>query len=293
MGGLLTLGGGICWGLSGSMGQYLFTNEGMDTRWLVPIRLIAAGLILLIICLVRNGSDITRPFRRGNDLRDLLVYGLGGVVMSQLFYFLTIQLSTAGMATILQDLSPVMILGVECMVHKRGPKLSEILAIVLAMVGIWLITTHGQMVLGISGAALLCGVLCAVCVTIYNCCSRRLLSIYPVILLNAWSFLIGGILMSLVFHIWTIDYRPAPTALFGIAFVVVVGNVMAFSLYMLGVRMIGPSKAILYGFSEPVTAAIVSILYFGTPLRAADVAGFLCIFAMLAMISLSQKDTGK
>ena len=35
----LTLLGGICWGVSGSIGQYLFDVEGMDSRWLVPIRL--------------------------------------------------------------------------------------------------------------------------------------------------------------------------------------------------------------------------------------------------------------
>ena len=37
-GAILTTLGGICWGLSGSMGQYLFTRQGMDSRWLVPIR---------------------------------------------------------------------------------------------------------------------------------------------------------------------------------------------------------------------------------------------------------------
>ena len=42
-GALLTLSGGACWGLSGSMGQYLFTRQGMDSRWLVPIRLGLAG----------------------------------------------------------------------------------------------------------------------------------------------------------------------------------------------------------------------------------------------------------
>ena len=35
-GAILTTLGGICWGLSGSMGQYLFTRQGMDSRWLVP-----------------------------------------------------------------------------------------------------------------------------------------------------------------------------------------------------------------------------------------------------------------
>ena len=40
------MGGAACWGVSGCMGQYLFTREGMDSTWLVPIRLFLAGLIL-------------------------------------------------------------------------------------------------------------------------------------------------------------------------------------------------------------------------------------------------------
>ena len=44
VGAVLATGGGICWGLSGSMGQYLFRCQGMDSRWLVPYRLGLAGV---------------------------------------------------------------------------------------------------------------------------------------------------------------------------------------------------------------------------------------------------------
>ena len=49
---------------------------------------------------------------------DLLIYGLAGVSCCQFTYFLTIQLSSAGMGTILQDLSPVIILLVVCIQQK-------------------------------------------------------------------------------------------------------------------------------------------------------------------------------
>lgn len=39
-------GSALTMGVSGCMGQYLFTREGMDSTWLVPIRLFLAGLIL-------------------------------------------------------------------------------------------------------------------------------------------------------------------------------------------------------------------------------------------------------
>lgn len=100
---------------------------------------------------------------------DLLIYGLAGVSCCQFLYFLTIQLSTAGIATILQDLSPVLILLVLCLQQRRAPRLFELCSIVLALVGVFLLTTHGSLTsLAINPAALVTGIVCAGTVVIYT-----------------------------------------------------------------------------------------------------------------------------
>ena len=112
-GSALTMGGAACWGVSGCMGQYLFTREGMDSTWLVPIRLFLAGLILCGFFFIKDRKTLFDPWNVRKNPRnaiDLLVYGLAGVSCCQFTYFLTIQLSSAGMGTILQDVSPVIIL---------------------------------------------------------------------------------------------------------------------------------------------------------------------------------------
>lgn len=108
-GSALTMGGAACWGVSGCMGQYLFTREGMDSTWLVPIRLFLAGLILCGFFFIKDRKTLFDPWNVRKNPRnaiDLLVYGLAGVSCCQFTYFLTIQLSSAGMGTILQDVSP-------------------------------------------------------------------------------------------------------------------------------------------------------------------------------------------
>ena len=47
-GALMAAGGGVCWGISGTMGQYLFTHEAMQTTSLLPIRLGLAGRLLFV-----------------------------------------------------------------------------------------------------------------------------------------------------------------------------------------------------------------------------------------------------
>ena len=65
-GALMAAGGGVCWGISGTMGQYLFTHEAMQTAWLIPIRLGLAGLILFVYwltggcCSPHGGSAAAR-----------------------------------------------------------------------------------------------------------------------------------------------------------------------------------------------------------------------------------------
>lgn len=285
-GAVFSMAGGCCWGLSGSMGQFLFQHEGMDSRWLVPIRLGLAGIILLLFCMVKYGrKTVFKIWKDKTDRRDLVIYGLFGVSFCQFLYFLTIQLSTAGVGTILQDLSPVMILLYGCITKKRKPGVRQIIAIIMALIGVMLITTHGNFAhTSVPLAALLTGVLCAVGVMIYNVTPGRLMERFPVVLMQGWSFIMGSIFIGAVFHPWTYNYVPSAIGIAGIAFVVIVGNVLAFPLYITGVKYIGPDKGILYGFSEPVTAAIISTFLLGSPFTIWDGVGFVLIFLMLALI---------
>lgn len=287
---LLTIGGGAAWGLSGSCGQYLFTVQGMDSRWLVPIRLFLAGVILMLYCLVRYGKNVFLPWKGRRNVFDLLLYSLIGVTLCQFMYFLTIQLSSAGIGTILQDLSPVMILAAACVMAKRKPRWYEIISIILALLGVFLITTHGKIgSLAVAPAALITGIISAVCVMVYNICPGRLLEQFPVTILQAWAFLMGGVVTMLVFRPWTYEYVPNGYGILGIAFVVVVGNIIAFCSYITGIRYIGPEKGILYGFSEPVTAAVVTVVFLGSPFTWIDAVGFAAVFLMMVMISYGKK----
>ena len=292
-GACLTMGGAACWGVSGCMGQYLFTRENMDSTWLVPIRLFLAGLILCTFYFIKDRRMLFDPWnakKNPRNLLDLLIYGLAGVSCCQFTYFLTIQLSSAGMGTILQDLSPVIILLVVCIQQRRGPRLFEICSILLALIGVFLLTTHGSLTdLAISPAALLSGIASACCVVIYTMWPRKLQQQYPTPMLQGWAFLMGGTMFAIIFRPWDMGYVPSAMGVFGIFTVVVLGNVLAFSLYMSGVPLIGPQRSSLYSFAEPVTAAIISTLVLGSPFTVWDAMGFGCIFLMLVLLSLPAK----
>ena len=288
-GAFLTMFGAACWGISGTVGQYLFTAEGMDSTWLVPIRLGLAGLLLCGYYFFKNRRLLVAPWKTRANRRDLIVYGIAGVSMCQFLYFLTIQLSTAGIATILQDLSPVLILGLACLTARRGPRVFELFSVALALIGVVLLTTHGSLTdMAVSPAALLTGVISAFCVVIYTVVPKKLQQQYPTALLQGWAFLMGGALFCLLFRPWRMGYVPSVRGCIGIVVVVIVGNVLAFTCYMSGVKLVGPQRASLYSFAEPVTAAVLSTLVLGSPFTGWDAFGFGCIFLMLVLLSLSR-----
>ena len=296
-GAYLTMGGAACWGVSGCMGQYLFTRENMDSTWLVPIRLFLAGLILCTFYFIKDRRMFFDPWnakKNPRNLLDLLIYGLAGVSCCQFTYFLTIQLSSAGVGTILQDLSPVLILLVVCIQQKRAPRLFEVFSIVLALGGVFMLTTHGSLTnMAVSPAALVVGIISAFCVVIYTIWPQNLQKQYPTPMLQGWAFLMGGTFFALVFRPWRMNYVPNAAGIAGIAAVVLIGNVLAFSCYMSGVMYIGPQKSSLFSFAEPVTAAIISTLVLGSPFTVWDAIGFVCIFLMLVLLFISNEKQAK
>ncbi|WP_026504921.1 DMT family transporter [Butyrivibrio sp. NC3005] len=288
---LYTILGASCWGLSGSMGQYLFNVEKMDSRWLVPIRLSFSGILIILYCLIKHKQTVFKPWKSIEMAKWMLLYGIGGVSICQFLYFLTIELSNAAMGTILQDLAPIFILAFTCIVSKRLPRLFEIISILLALTGVFLLTTHGDFKhISLPLPALIAGIGSAFCVMIYNVLAPRITSSIPVIVVQGWSFLIGGALLGIAFQSWNLHYVPSFMGIFGIIFVVIVGNICAFTLYISGVSKIGPQKAILYSFAEPITAALISTFVLKSFFTFYDAIGFGLIFLMLFFITFDSKD---
>ena len=59
----LTIIGGIFWGLAGVCGQYLFEERGLTAKWLVSVRLVLAGLILLLTVWAKQKKQMFEIWR--------------------------------------------------------------------------------------------------------------------------------------------------------------------------------------------------------------------------------------
>ena len=157
-----TFVGGTLWGINGVMGSYLFLNKAVTTNWLVPYRLLRAGLILLSYLYYKNGEKVFDILKNGKDLLSIIIFGIFGMMGTQYTYFTAIEYSNAAIATVLTYFGPTLVLVYVCMREARRPLKYEIFSIVLSMFGVFLLATHGNFSgLQISFKALFWGLLSA------------------------------------------------------------------------------------------------------------------------------------
>lgn len=288
---LFALVGGMFWGLSGACGQYLFEYKHVTADWLVPVRLVLSGYMMLIFFLIKDGKTTFSIWKTKKNIIDMIVYSVLGMALCQYTYFVTIENSNAGTATVLQYIAPVIIMVLVCFAEKKFPKAAELLAMACALIGVFFIATHGNINhLVISKKALFYGLGAAATVVIYNLQPRNLLKQFHPSLLVAWAMVIGGTALFIVFRPWT--YAPVidrETVLALIA-IILFGTILSFTFYMQGVKLIGAAHASLYVSVEPLTAALLSAVWLKVPFQALDFVGFLLIISTVFILFLSSAD---
>ena len=291
---LMTIAGGCLWGLSAACGQFLFDVKGATAKWMVPIRLILAGSLMLFYYIIREKKEAFRIWKKKRDAIDVMIYGLAGLMLCQFTYYYTIELSNAGTATVLQYISPVLIMILVCISEKRTPKIMEVVALVLAVLGIFLIATHGDIKhLAISKEALVIGLFSAWTVVIYNMQPKRLMRYYPTPYLLAWGMVIGGIVLAMLFKPWQYEVHVDLGVILAFGTIVLLGTISSFSLYMQGVKLIGPGRASLYCCVEPIAATLICAVWLKEPFAAIDIVGFLCIIATILILGFLDLKKGK
>lgn len=291
---MLTLLGGIFWGFSGACGQYIFAHCGATSQWLVPVRMISAGLILLVFCCAKNKSDIFNVWRGKKNIFVMLIFTLLGLVMCQFSYFRAIELSNAGIATVLQYLSPAMILVYMCLKNKKPPAVSEAVSISLAIGGTFLIATGGSLnSFAISEEALFWGIAAAVFLACYSLIPAPLFKVSDTPTVLGWGMLLGGIGLLPVFRPWETTPQLSAQLILSTAAIVIFGTVIAYAFYLEGIRIIGATKASIVSSIEPVSAAVISAVWLKSAFSLTDIIGMAMIISTIFIIALSSKKTKK
>ena len=288
LGGVLcALLGGALWGFSGTCGQYLFQRGAVDAQWLSAVRMLAAGLLMLVVGFVQQGRAYCDIWRNKKDAVRLVAFALLGLIGCQYFYMVAISHSNSGTATALQYTGQAMILLYSCAVARRLPTKLEGLGVLLAIGGTFLLATHGDPTnLAITPAALGWGLMSALGLALYTLLPGELTGRYGTMVLLGWGMVLSGVVLCALIRPWTLPTAldlPALAAVLGGA--VLLGTVGGYTLYLKGVAAIGGVRASMIACVEPVFAMVCSAVWLGTPFVVMDYLGMGMILATMLLLA--------
>lgn len=287
---LLALLAGILWGITGPLGQFLFDEKTITPEWLVTCRLIVSGTVILLGMFVKRRWEIFTIWKDKKDAVHMIVYSVAGMMAVQYSFFVAVEASNGGTATVLQYTNPVMIILYLALFQKVRPKSKEVAAVLLALVGIFLLSTNGNLhTLVITPKGLFMGLLCAVFTCFYSMLPRRLMEKYDEVMVCGWSMFIGGIVLAIWKNPWEVgagaDYQV--WGLFGM--LVLFGTVIPFIASLKAIMLSGPMYANVLASIEPVVASFLTFLFLGTTFGGFEILGFGCIILTIVMLSLNKK----
>ena len=281
---LFVLIGGASWGAFGTAAKYLLDTYHVDPMWLIDIRELCACWLFLGTAFALDRKNLTTVIRKPKELAKIFVVSLFAILFSQVAYIYAVNATNSGTATIMQSLGMLGVLAFVCVVGRRWPRRREILGIVLALIGTYLLVTGGNPgTLNLPTSGIFWGVMCAFAQAALSILPKPLMEKWGSFTVNGLAFLFSGTLIAVFYQPW--NHMPQLDA-FGVLLVaigVLVGTFLAYGLYLQGVKDAGSLRAVLLGTIEPVMATITTVLVLGITFSVADLIGFALILAMVVL----------
>ena len=267
-------------------------SSGISSLRLTEVRCTGALVGFAAIALAR-GSSLRFKLR---ELPFMLLFGVLGIALVQLLYFIAIKRLAIGVGLIIEYIAPVGIAAWTQFVWKRPLPRAVWVALGVALAGLALVVElwHGTSldVAGV-GAALAA----AVCYATYVLAGEHGVRTRDTVSLTAIGFVLAAVFYAIVQPWWTFPFAAAASdvSLLGrlggvhapvwgmFLWVIVLGGVAPFLLYIGSLRHIGAARASLVAMIEPVAASIVAYAWIGETFGVWQLVGGIVVLGALAL----------
>lgn len=282
--------GTVTWGLNGAVTQFLFMHYTVNSAWLTTIRMIVAGLVLVLTILPTHHTQLRQLFSDSHEVLRLCAFAIFGLLWCQYSYLTAIKYSNSGTATVLQTLCIVFMAIFLAIRHRKLPVRRETISIILAFSGVFLIATNGNpAAMIISPEGLFWGLMAAIGAVSYPLLSHDLAWRWHASVVNGPSMIIGGAVLLCALQLWNDTPALDFIGWLAVAFIVIIGTAVSFTFFVRGIAIIGPMKATLIGTLEPVIATIVSALWLSTEFHLIELVGFVFILTTVFLLVIRKQ----
>ena len=273
---------GLIWGICGILGEYFFTHYQVSSGWITSMRLLIAGSSVLILAFYKLKFHLFDIWRKKKSYLSFLAYAILGIFSVQFFFYLCVEYSNATTATILQFISPIFILAYDRIIHKKKASRNAILYVLIAMVGVFLMTTKGDLsTLSITPLALVTGLLSALGVMFNVILPQKFAKEYGFVPTVGWGMMLAGLFSNFLYPVYRISFQLDWVSILICLTIAFLGTAFAFFLSMKAVSLVSPLVVSVVSASEPLSSAILSVLFLGLVLD-----GYLLLAMILIIIPM-------
>ncbi len=284
----LVLAAATLFGINGPVAKVAL-RSGLSSLRLTEARCAGACIGLMLIVLVRSPRAL-RIDRR--DLLRLAVFGVVGVALVQLFYFLAIRRLEIGIALLLQYLGPVLVaLWARTFGHERV-RARIWAALALSLTGLTLMVELWQG-LTLDGLGVAFALIAAVIFAVYILLAEHEVGSRDPISLMAWGFFFATAFWTIAQPWWSFPaHRVGQTVslegrLSGwhlpvwalVVWVIVLGSIVPFTLFVGALRHVSATRAGIAAMLEPVVATVVAWAWLRESLTPVQLAGAAVVLA--------------
>ena len=279
---------GVKWYCSSGIAvQDFFAHSNKSAIDLTNIRMICAGFLLMILSWLKGGLKKSLYVLRTNPKLwlQLIIYGIIGMALMQFSYFEGIAIGGAVATTVIQYSCPAIVIIWDSLYYRQFPKRGEVLAVIFAMIGVFLLVTGGDLTTMIVPLA-------CVIWSFISGAAFAFSSIFPKYLfakqidqyfLTSIGMIIGGLFTFLIVD--EINWLPffESDVIFDFIWIIIAGTVMAFLFYNLGLHYLTPEEASVTATTEPAASVIMAYFIFGATFGLIEIIGIcLVIIAILS-----------
>jgi len=277
----------LMWASSGTAGKALF-NSGVTPFELVQLRVTVSSVLLVIVF----GICFRPLFRiRPRDLWYFFI--LGGVLMAlvQVTYFYTISKIQVAAAIFIQYLAPVMVAFFSICFWKERLTATKLAALILSLGGCYLVVGgYSFHLLKMNQLGILAGVLSALCFAAYTLVGERGMHRYSPWTVLFYSFLFATITWHTLYPPFQYLWADFTAVQWGwIFYVSIVGTVLPFGLFFVGVNYIRSTRASITATLEPISAGLFAYLFLGESLQPLQIAGGAMVVTAIVMLQLKKE----
>lgn len=290
----------VLWSLNAVIAKVVLDSAGLSSLRLAQVRATGAALILVVAVATLRPATL-RTSRR--EIGFLAAFGILGLALVQLFYFVGIRRLDIGIALVIQYLAPVFVaLWARFYVH--DPVRRRLwLAIALSLFGLSLVVELWGGGSSLDGLGVLACFVTALAYAAYVLMAERSLErgrdVYSLL---AWGFSFAALFWAVVQPWWSfpteiVDERASLLGRFDdvsapvwllLAYIVVLGTVVPFIFLVSALHHVPATRVTIVAMLEPVLAAIVAWFWLGEELAAVQIVGGLIVLVGVILAQTSR-----